>query len=229
MTYNSDKNYIFTKEQLLVLLVCSGAKSVKGFNFDDNLPDKQTVLQILSELSEKNYICSDGENFSLTGEVADIIEYIAFVQKFFIVRCRNVSVPDLLCYGKEKGFVVVEPFGNSENKFRISLHNAESLFSKFLDEGFIEQFSDGFMPETDEIEEFERQHLCAKNVFEPEGEESRRIFSLNLLLDTKTAKYVDLVEYYLCNYIMIFDGKNVLREVYTTEKMEEAITKILEE
>lgn len=222
------QNYVLTKKQLYVLLVGCGGESVRGLKIDDDIPDKTEIIKIIGELSDKEYIVSDGNSFHTVGDIDKIIKLIMFAPDFYIIKSRN-NVPDLCCYGEKKQFAVCEVMATKADSIRISVCDFESLFSKLFDEGYFENCFDEYFVGDDELQEFEVNYLGKRDISCENNGSSRRVFSIDKIRSDGTDRYIDIAEYFLCDYILDVDGENVKRKQLSKSEMKKSIKNLLEE
>lgn len=228
MTEVVAKNYILTKKQLYILLIGCGGKSIRGLELDAEIPNEREIVSIMGELSEKNCVISDGKNFSTVGDIDKIIKLIMFADNFYIIKSRN-NVPSLCCYGDGKQFAVCETMITKSDSIRLSLCNFEGLFAKLLDEGYFGECYGEYFVNNDELEEFESNFLGKRDVLSENNGSSRRIFSMDKITIDGTDRYVDIAEYFLCDYILDVSGENITRKPCSVIEIRKSIKKLLEE
>lgn len=225
---NGTQNYVLTKKQLYILLVGCGGESVRGLKIDGDVPDKAEIIKAIGELSDRGYVVSDGNNFHTVGDIDKIIKLIMFAPDFYIIKGRN-NVPDLCCYGDKKQFAVCEVMVTKADSIRISVCDFESLFSKLFDEGYFENCFDEYFVGDDELREFEARYLEKRDISCENNGSSRRVFSIDKIRSDGTDRYIDIVEYFLCDYILDVDGENVKRKQLSNSEMKKSIKNLLEE
>ena len=163
-----------------------------------------------------------------TGDIDKIIKLIMFAPDFYIIKGRN-NVPDLCCYGDKKQFAVCEVMVTKADSIRISVCDFESLFSKLFDEGYFENCFDEFFVGDDELREFEARYLEKRDISCENNGSSRRVFSIDKIRADGTDRYIDIAEYFLCDYILDVDGENVKRTQLSNSEMKKSIKNLLEE
>ena len=227
---NGTQNYVLTKKQLYILLVGCGGGSVGGVEIEGggDVPDKAEIIKAIGELSDRGYVVSDGNNFHTVGDIDKIIKLIMFAPDFYIIKGRN-NVPDLCCYGDKKQFAVCEVMVTKADSIRISVCDFESLFSKLFDEGYFENCFDEFFVGDDELREFEARYLEKRDISCENNGRSRRVFSIDKIRADGTDRYIDIAEYFLCDYILDVDGENVKRTQLSNSEMKKSIKNLLEE
>lgn len=222
------QNYVLTKKQLYILLVGCGGESIRGLKIDDDVPDKAEIIKTIGELSDKGYVVSDGDSFHTVGDIDKIIKLIMFASDFYIVKGRN-NVPDLCCYGDKKQFAVCEIMATKADSIRISVCDFESFFSKLFDEGYFEECFDEYLVGDDELQKFELNYLGKRDIHCENNGSSRRVFSIDKIRSDGTDRYIDIAEYFLCDYILDVDGENVKRKQLSKSEMKKSMKNLLEE
>jgi len=115
------------------------------------------------------------------------------------------------------------------DSIRISVCDFESLFSKLFDEGYFENCFDEYFVGDDELREFEARYLEKRDISCENNGSSRRVFSIDKIRSDGTDRYIDIAEYFLCDYILDVDGENVKRKQLSNSEMKKSIKNLLEE
>lgn len=104
-----------------------------------------------------------------------------------------------------------------------------AFFQNFFDEGYFENCFDEFFVGDDELREFEARYLEKRDISCENNGSSRRVFSIDKIRADGTDRYIDIAEYFLCDYILDVDGENVKRTQLSNSEMKKSIKNLLEE
>ena len=114
-------------------------------------------------------------------------------------------------------------------KSNLPVCDFESFFSKLFDEGYFENCFDEYFVGDDELREFELNYLGKRDILCENNGSSRRVFSIDKIRSDGTDRYIDIAEYFLCEYILDVDGTNVKRKQLSKSEMKKSMKKLLEE
>lgn len=227
MNGEPERNIILSSDELCVALAAAGCRKVRGLAHIREVSEND-VPAVMSGLARRGFVRSNGESFEAQGDFAEIIRLVGFAPDFYVLRSRKPNLPDLCCFGDKIAFALCESMSTKRGCVRIGLCGAEGLCEKLWSEGYFEEFAPGCAVSDEELEEFELWHLGRKEVFAEKDESSRRIFSINFVGGEGCEGYVDLVEYYLCTYILECRGEEKKRTLYSKEEMRGAICRLLQ-
>lgn len=65
--------YLLTYEEFILLLAAAEIRTLYGFQFELQPPDRENSLQLLKELCLKGYLISDGKEFKAAGEMRQVL------------------------------------------------------------------------------------------------------------------------------------------------------------
>ncbi len=206
--------YYFTQNQLKVLLKGSGYSVVSGIALNNTILDNSTVLNTLNELTNMKIIAIDGNSFCLNNEIREIVSSLGNALEYISVRSSNPYLPDKCCFNGGKILVC---YSRSQNENYISAYfaNADDLFLDFCDEGYFPKKDEDFPINEDELIEYESESVGSIQPDKPIASNSPMLFSAECAYKDGTVhKYVRIIDYYFYNYILYFDGTEVIREIY---------------
>lgn len=223
MKGQSAERIILSQNQLKVLLKGSNYSTVKGITLDKTEIDSSVLANTLNTLVRRNMLTNNGENFVMSENIRRIINTIGESQGFVILRSRNAFLPDLCCYIGDK-VLVCDQMKHRKNDVSFSVTDADTVIDELLEEGYF-PFDEELSPYNEnDLLLYDESLLCEINLNHSLREDSKIVFSAEISnINLEKRCYLAIVEYYLYNYIILFDGRTLHRELYSFSKIKQLI------
>lgn len=227
LTSYSKETYIFTKDQLRVLLSGCGYKQIIGINPGQQKLTNQEVINEINELVKMGILISDGEKFIMNDNVNNIIKQIGTANQYIAIHSRNSLLPDLCCYSGSK--LLISSFDEcNSNIIKFSQLDVNELADKLLSEGYFPSINESdFCIDDDELINYENKVFRSLLSETPLDENSSVILDIQFSKHLqKEDKWLRVVEYPLYNYIIINLGKSVSRVLFDEDNAKAFLNKL---
>lgn len=138
-------SYNISQNELLVMLLISGATGFYGIKPDDSFSDDRVIIQTLYGMLKKKMLVNNGKLFGVTEEYKKIPEMISSACGYITIYPQNRTYPVNFCYVSERLLIVKR---NPTNKayLRVEMVEKENL-ADYL-------YSGGYLP--DDIFDYEK-------------------------------------------------------------------------
>ncbi len=221
------ENYIFSHNQLKVLLLGCGYSHITGLWLNDLVLDNETVLMSLNRLSNDGMIISDGKKFFGSKMAKKIAERLGTSEFYIAVHTSNGSLPDLCCYPGEK-ILICSNQSRDENHISIRFSAFEDFFCDLCDEGYLPENDEKFKLDEEELENYEAKIFDHYESNSPINYGSPLLFTTELLDSYGTNHgYLRIIEYYFYNYILFcYDGK-IKRQLCNRERIKAYLKRLM--
>ena len=212
-------NYIFSHNQLKVLLLGCGFSKIVGLNLDDSELDAETALEALNQLSNSGIISSDGNRFIGSKEAKLIAELLGMSDNYIAVHTSKETLPDLCCYTANKILICGSEPGY-EKRIAIRLSNFDDFFSDLYDEGYFPEDSEHMVIDEEELKAFEKSLFENYDPNSPVNPDLHILFSAEEVdKNGSNQRFVRVIEYYFYNYILFFSKGKTERQICTLEAL----------
>lgn len=219
--------YNFTQNQLKVLLKGIGYDRVVGLDISTQSLENESVLNALNELTRAGIISSNNERFEVVEPVKEIICGLGNSYGYIALHSNNKNLPDKCLFMLDKLLVCTS---RVSDRTHISVEFIEygDFFGDLCDEGYIPVCISELSVDEEKLEEYEKELFEQMNPNEPLSFSSSIILSLDeLTVDEQLLRYFRVVDYYFYTYIVYNDGKSVIREIYSPDKVKIYLEKMM--
>lgn len=223
-----DDIYVFSDEQLKVLLSGCGFSRISGIKLYSSEIDDNATIRTLNKLVLAGILFPTDGKFVLRDDIKSIITVLGNAENYDVIHSKFSILPDLCCYRGEK-LLVCSSRNHNINQYDFYFADAEELFENLEGQGYFpaEPKEDLFYENS--LEEFEKDKMISDNSDYPLENSSSVIFSIELSLkDRSEYKYMKIIEYYFFIYILFYDGKNKKRFLYKAKKAKEIFKALME-
>lgn len=114
-------------------------RQMYGFDMEPELMERRETIYALQELTKKGYLKSDGKQFQLAEEMADIFRQIRDADS--MVEIHKKSERRCILYIGESAIKVSKSM-RRENTYEVSVLPMEEVWSDLQDEGWIPKKTD---------------------------------------------------------------------------------------
>lgn len=220
------ENYIFSYDQLKVLVLGYGCSRITGLKLNSAALDNEAALIALNQLSNEGIITSDGKRFFASEQVKLIAQRLGASDIYIAVHTSKAALPDLCCYPGDSILVCNEETG-SEGRIAVKFLSFEEFFENLYDEGYLPEDSEN-MPLEEKPETFENFILENYNPNAPIKAESNILFSVDVIDKSGVSRrYLRLIEYYYYNYILFCDNGRLERTIFTRNAVKKQLKRLM--
>lgn len=213
-----NQSYIFTENELKVLLMGQGFYSITGLPLDNEPVTDEILAGSLNSLMKKGIITNNGYDFVMTEEARDIVTAIGSSQRFVSVRSGKPGLPDLCCYGGVK-ITVCNTLYTMGGNIKAYSAGCTELCRSLAEEGYFQLEGEEAELSREELTEFEKAFSTSLASNDEISGASPVLFKASLCFGGKVLKYCCIVRFYLYDYILFFDGAQIKREALNPENL----------
>ncbi len=143
-----DKSYIFTGEELGLLLSAVGVTNFIGFKLPDaSFENRGEVGKVLFKLSSEGILIPTDSSLEMNSEVRNLLTVIKDSKEMLLLSGKDESIPQRCIYMEQEtgNTTVVSPTGASNNMFKLAPVAIHNLADYLIESGFCMQdsFLDG--------------------------------------------------------------------------------------
>ncbi len=206
------EGYIFTANQLKVLVKGSGYSRIVGLNLPSSPLDNQDIVEALGELMGSNMITSDGKRFLGTVISKKISVLLAASENYFAIHTYKDDIPDLCCFINNGSTDILVCSAENKQLYSLKFLCVDELFNNLSGEGYFCNKSEFFDIESKTLEEYEKNIFSGYNPNNPLSSDCAVPFAIERIdLNGKSVSYLRIIDYYFFSYILFFDGNKTER------------------
>lgn len=222
------ESYIFSHNQLKVLVLGYGCSRIAGLKLNAAALDNEAALAALNQLSNEGIITSDGKRFFASDKVKLIAQRLGASDMYIAVHTAKAALPDLCCYPGDCILVCNEGTGNG-GRISLKLLSLEEFFELLYDEGYLPEDSEN-MPLDEKLESYEEAVHEGYNPNAPINGEAHILFSFEVIDKCGVSRrYLRLIEYYYYNYILLCNEGRIDRFIFTRDILKKQIKGLMSE
>lgn len=221
------ENYLFSYDQLKVLLLGCGYSKIVGLNLGNSDLNGETALDALNQLSNSKMIVSDGNRFLASKEAKLISKRLGMSDVYIAVHTTKETLPDLCCYPDENILICSSESGY-KNRIAVRVSCFEDFFTDLCDEGYLPDDCENIELDDEELESFEVPLFVNYNTNYPITPDLPILFSAELISPNGTSKgYLRVIEYYFYNYILFFSEGKIERKLCVRNQLKKYLKRLM--
>lgn len=222
-------SYTLSQNQLKVLLKGTGYRAVIGVLRDQTPLEDETVLTAINEMVIDGLLSESDSGFEMTPLLKRMITALGDAQECYALTAAAPSLPDKCLYVDASGErILCATMRSISNHITLTEMSSEEFVMTLFDEGYLSQERYELLPGDDEAAAFEQKAFDKTSLYASLDRESPVLLSIELIRkDMPEKRYIRVMDYYLCNYVVCCCKGRIIRFAYNEETIKTLIFKMM--
>lgn len=133
-----ERGWLFTFDEIKILLYGIGAREVEGIYMGENLLTEQEIIPALHQMADRGMISAEENGFVMRQDVRKMVEIMAHPSGTFVWKVQDMGGPEFFCYAAPGEVVVSERYWRKKDTLKLRLFSTEAF------EAWKEQIEDDY-------------------------------------------------------------------------------------